>query len=41
MLSDATSLRDADASLLTRAMEAVEHPVASATGSTEPALLRA
>lgn len=41
MLSDATLLRDADVSLLWRAMEAVEHPATSAPDRVEAALLRA
>ena len=41
MLSDATLLRDADASLLWRALEAVEQPSAPSTGRPAPALLRA
>jgi tRNA-dihydrouridine synthase A len=41
MLSDATLLRDADASLLWRAMEAVEHPQMQSTAHAGAALLRA
>ena len=41
MLSDATLLRDADASLLWRALDAVEHSAAPPTGRPEAALLRA
>ncbi len=41
MLSDPALLRDADASLLTRAMEAVEHPPAALRPTNEASLLRA
>ena len=41
LLSDATLLRDADTSLLWRALEAVEHPSVSPTAKPEAALLRA
>ena len=41
MLSDATLLRDADASLLWRAMEAVEHPQMQSPAHAGAALLRA
>ena len=41
LLSDATLLRDADASLLDRALEAVEHPSPDVASREMPALLRA
>jgi tRNA-dihydrouridine synthase A len=40
LLSDSTLLRDADASLLDRALAAVEHPVRDAGAGAVPALLR-
>lgn len=41
LLSDADALRDADVSLLDRALDAVEHPRFASHGSNEGALLRA